>query len=52
MEKLYIFIFFISTPLIAQTINPLTNYTFEHIVENEEASYIVLEGCVSLYSAL
>ena len=52
MKKLYIIIFFISNPLIAQTIQPLTNYSFERIVENNEASHMVLEGCVSLYSAV
>ena len=52
MKKLYIFIFFISSSLIAQTIQPLTNYSFERIVENNEASHKILEGCVSLYSAV
>ena len=31
---------------------PLSNYSFQDIVENEEASHMVLEGCVSLYSAV
>ena len=52
MKKLYIFIFFISSPLIAQNMQPLSNYSFQDIVENEEASHMVLEGCVSLYSAV
>ena len=52
MKKLFIFIFFISSPLIAQTIQPLTNNSFERIVESNEASHNVLEGRVSLYSAV
>ena len=52
MKKLFIFIFFISSPLFAQSIQPLTNNSFERILENNEASHIVLEGCVSLYSAI
>ena len=61
VKKIFIIILFISNPLVAQTIKPLTNYSLDellmddksqHIVENEEASHMVLEGCVSLYSAV
>ena len=52
MKKVFIIILFISNPLVAQTIKPLTNYSFENIIENDEASHLVLEGCISLYSAV
>ena len=52
MKKVFIIILFISNPLVAQTIKPLTNYSFENTIENDEASHLVLEGCISLYSAV
>ena len=52
MKIFYVFIFFISSPLIAQKIQPLSNYSFESILENNESSHMILEGCVSLYSAV
>ncbi|SVD69143.1 uncharacterized protein METZ01_LOCUS421997 [marine metagenome] len=52
MKKVFIIILFISSPLVAQTIKPLTNYSFENIIENDEANHLVLEGCISLYSAV
>ena len=52
MKKVFIIILFISNPLVAQTIKPLTNYSFENIIENNEASHLILEGCISLYSAV
>ena len=52
MKKVFIIILFISNPLVAQTIKPLTNYSFENILENDESSHFVLEGCISLYSAV
>ena len=52
MKKLFIIILFISNPLVAQTIKPLTNYSFENIIEDDEAGHLVLEGCISLYSAV
>lgn len=38
--------------MFAQTIEPLTNYSFENIVEDNEANYKILEGCISIYSAV
>ena len=43
---------FFSNYLFAQTIEPLTNYSFENIVEDNEANYKILEGCISIYSAV
>ena len=48
----YIFLFFIITPLIAETIKPLKNYSLENFIENDEANHFVLERCISLYSAI
>ena len=50
--KKFIIIFFLTNPLLAQSIEPLRNYSLVDVVENEEANYIILEGCVSLYSAI
>ena len=52
MKKLFVIILFVSNPLVAQTIKPLTNYSFENILENDESSHFILEGCISLYSAV
>ena len=53
MKKLFVAIFFfISNSLVAQTIKPLTNYSFEELLNDENANHFVLEGCISLYSAI
>ena len=52
MKKLFIIILFISNSLVAQTIKPLTNYSFEELLNDENANHFVLEGCISLYSAI
>ena len=52
MKKVFIIILFISNSLFAQTMKPLTNYSFENIIENYEAGHLILEGCISLYSAV
>ena len=52
MKKFFIIVLFISNVLVAQTIKPLTNYSFENILENDESSHFILEGCISLYSAV
>ena len=54
MKKILIIILFIFiyNPLFAQTIKPLTNYSFESFVENDDTNHLVLEGCISLYSAV
>ena len=52
LKKLFVAIFFfISNSLVAQTIKPLTNYSFEELLNDENANHLVLEGCISLYSA-
>jgi len=38
--------------LVAQTVKPLTNYSFEELLNDENANHFVLEGCISLYSAI
>ena len=53
MKKLFVVIFFfISNSLVAQTIKPLTNYSFEELLNDENANHFVLEGCISLYTAI
>ncbi len=53
VRKLFVAIFFfISNSLFAQTIKPLTNYSFEELLNDDNANHFVLEGCISLYSAI
>ena len=52
MKKLFIIFLFYSNYLFAQTIEPLKNYSLENILENDEINYKILEGCISLYSAI
>jgi len=43
IKKIFIILLFFSNYLFAQTIEPLTNYSFENIVEDNEANYKILE---------
>ena len=52
MKKIFVIIFLVSSSLKAQTIKPLTNYSIEELLGNDQANHFVLEGCISLYSAL
>ena len=52
MKKLFIFFFFILNSLNVQAIQPLSNYSIEKLLIDENANHIVLEGCTSLYSAV
>ena len=44
--------FLFSTTLLGQKLKPLTNNSFEEVMNDENANHIVLEGCISLYSAI
>ena len=52
--KKYIFIIILlfSSSLLAMKLKPLTDNSFEDVINDENANYIVLEGCISLYSAI
>ena len=50
--RVFIIILLLSNSLIAKTIQPLSHYTFEELLNNEEKNHYVIEGCVSLYSAI
>ena len=52
MKKIFIIFSFFSNYLFAQTIEPLKNYSLENILENDEINYKILEGCISIYSAV
>ena len=52
MKKLFIIFLFYSNYLFSQTIEPLKNYSLENILENDEINYKILEGCISIYSAV
>ena len=52
--KKYIFIIliFFANVIHGKSLQPLTNNTFEEVMNDENANHIVLEGCISLYSAI
>ena len=52
MKKIFIIFLFFSNYLFSQTIEPLKNYSLENILENDEINYKILEGCISIYSAI
>ena len=52
IKKILIIFLFFSNYLFAQTIEPLKNYSLENILENDEINYKILEGCISIYSAV
>ena len=52
MKKIFIIFLFFSNYLFSQTIEPLKNYSLENILENDEINYKILEGCISIYSAV
>ena len=46
MKKLFIIILFISNSLFAQNIQPLSNYSLQEPLINENANHYVLQGCI------
>ena len=52
MKNFFIIVLFISNSLVAQTIKPLTNYSMEELLMDDKSHHLVLEGCISLYSAV
>ena len=52
MKKLFVILFLILTSLKVQAIEPLRNNSLENILENDEINYKILEGCISLYTAI
>ena len=52
IKKILIIFLFFSNYLFAQTIEPLKNYSLQNILENDEINYKILEGCISIYSAI
>ena len=52
MKKIFVIIFITSYPMMSKAIEPLTKYSFENVLENDEANHFILEGCISLYSAV
>jgi len=53
MKKLLVvIIFIIPNFLVAQSIKPFTDYSMEELFTDEKAQHHVLEGCISLYSAV
>ena len=52
MKKLFVILFLILISSKVQAIEPLKNVSLENILENDEINYKILEGCISIYSAI
>tara|TARA_B100002051_G_scaffold158179_1_gene149604 strand:- start:94 stop:552 length:459 start_codon:yes stop_codon:yes gene_type:complete len=52
MKKLIIIFFFIFTPLYAEKIDRLGFYNLQEILEDDNLTYKIIKGCVSLNSAV
>ena len=52
MKKLFVFLFLILNSFNVKAIQPLSNNSIEKLLMDENANHIVLEGCISLYSAV
>ena len=52
MKKLFVILFLILTSLKVQAIEPLSNNPLEKLLTDVDANHNLLEGCISLYSAV
>ena len=52
MKKLFVTLFLFLSSAKLQSIEPLKNSSLENILENDEVNYKILEGCISLYTAV
>ena len=52
MEKLFVILFLVLITSQIQAVEPLKNNSLENILENDEINYKILEGCISIYSAV
>ena len=52
MKKLFVILFLFLSSAKLQSIEPLKNSSLENILENDEVNYKILEGCISLYTAV
>ena len=52
MKKLFVILFLVLITSQVQALEPLKNNSLENILENDEINYKILEGCISLYTAV
>ena len=52
MKKLFIILFLVLITSQVQAVEPLKNNSLVNILENDEINYKILEGCISLYTAV
>ena len=52
MKKLFVILFLVLITSQIQAVEPLKNNSLENILENDEINYKILEGCISIYSAV
>jgi hypothetical protein len=52
MKKILIILLFITNPLLAENIGPIGNYNVNQLLQDNNLTYKVIKGCVSLNSAV
>ena len=52
MKKLFVILFLVLITSQVQAVEPLKNNSLENILEDDEINYKILEGCISLYTAV
>ena len=52
MKKILIILLFITNPLLAENIEPMANYNVDQLLHDDNLTYKVIKGCVSLNSAV
>ena len=52
MKKILIILLFITNPLLAENIGPMANYNVNQLLQDDNLTYKVIKGCVSLNSAV
>ena len=52
MKKILIILLFITNPLLAENISPMANYNVNQLLQDDNLTYKVIKGCVSLNSAV
>jgi len=52
MKKILIILLFITNPLLAENMGPIGNYNVNQLLQDNNLTYKVIKGCVSLNSAV
>ena len=52
MKRILIILLFITSPLQAEKIEPMANYNVNQLLQDDNLTYKVIKGCVSINSAV